>query len=245
MEEIEVGDLDASAIAMPDREGRARHGLLDPERPARAPDEGGLPAAELARDGHDVPWLEPAASLAATPRSRSPIFADVRARGRLREDARDGGPCRRRCTSRCSRRASRASAPRTRGRARVGPERVAEAEKVASARAAPLDDVHDRLPGDAGTAAVALLPGPDLVLGECVAEPLEARDRFRREVERRRADGDVDRRLRGDARDRCAPDVLDLDGDAAERSPNAPASTWKRSLQAGSCSASRGLHGRG
>jgi hypothetical protein len=56
--EIEVGDIRAARIAVADREGRARHGNLDPERTARAAHEGRLPGAELARDGDDVAEAE-------------------------------------------------------------------------------------------------------------------------------------------------------------------------------------------
>src|SRR4051794_23087866 len=53
-----MGDVDAAAIAVADREGRARDPLLHAERAARAPDERRLARAEVARDGHDVADLE-------------------------------------------------------------------------------------------------------------------------------------------------------------------------------------------
>jgi hypothetical protein len=56
--EIEVGDIRPARIAVADREGRARHRALDPERPARAAHESRLPGAELARDGDDVAEAE-------------------------------------------------------------------------------------------------------------------------------------------------------------------------------------------
>ena len=52
--EIEVGDRRRPPIEMADREGGARHRLLDPERPAGSPDEGRLAGAELAADEDDV-----------------------------------------------------------------------------------------------------------------------------------------------------------------------------------------------
>ena len=56
--EIEVRDRHAPLVAMPDRVGRARHGLRDAERPAGAADERRLAAAELAGDEDDVARLE-------------------------------------------------------------------------------------------------------------------------------------------------------------------------------------------
>jgi hypothetical protein len=53
-EEVEVGDVGIAGIPVADGEGRARDRRGDPERPARAADEGRLAAAQLARDGDDV-----------------------------------------------------------------------------------------------------------------------------------------------------------------------------------------------
>ena len=58
-EEVEVRVGHAAAVAVPDREGRARDGTGDAERAARAADEGRLAGAELARDGDDVAGDEP------------------------------------------------------------------------------------------------------------------------------------------------------------------------------------------
>src|SRR5207302_10453691 len=51
-EQVEVGDLDAAAVAVADGEGRARHGPLDAEGAAGAAHEGRLAGTELpgARD---------------------------------------------------------------------------------------------------------------------------------------------------------------------------------------------------
>src|SRR5436190_2819088 len=57
-EEIEVRDVGFPGVAMADREGRARHGYFDLERPASAANEGRLARAELARHGNDVAGLE-------------------------------------------------------------------------------------------------------------------------------------------------------------------------------------------
>src|SRR5919108_6575644 len=53
-EEIEVRDVRVGRVAVPDREGRARHRRRDPERAAGAPNERGLAATELAGDGDHV-----------------------------------------------------------------------------------------------------------------------------------------------------------------------------------------------
>jgi hypothetical protein len=59
-EEIEVRDIRISRIAVADREGRARHRDVDPERAAGAADERRLAGAELAGDGDDVAQAKPA-----------------------------------------------------------------------------------------------------------------------------------------------------------------------------------------
>jgi hypothetical protein len=53
-EEVEVRDVRIARIPVPDGEGRARDRRRDPERTARATDEGRLAAAEVAGDGDDV-----------------------------------------------------------------------------------------------------------------------------------------------------------------------------------------------
>ncbi len=53
-EEIEVRDVHASVVAVPDRVRRTRHRPRDSERTAGAAHEGGLAGAELAGDGDDV-----------------------------------------------------------------------------------------------------------------------------------------------------------------------------------------------
>jgi hypothetical protein len=57
-EEVEVRDLDASVVAVADREGRARDGLRHAERAAGAAHERRLPRAELARDRDDIARLQ-------------------------------------------------------------------------------------------------------------------------------------------------------------------------------------------
>src|SRR4051812_6775599 len=53
-EQIEVGDIRVSGIAVADGEGRARHMCGDTERAAGTADEGRLAAPELSGDGDDV-----------------------------------------------------------------------------------------------------------------------------------------------------------------------------------------------
>jgi hypothetical protein len=53
-EQIEMGDVDAPAIPMSDREGGARDWHLHAESTTRAADERRLAGAKLAGDGHDV-----------------------------------------------------------------------------------------------------------------------------------------------------------------------------------------------
>src|SRR5439155_5656264 len=57
-EEIEVRDVRIARVAVADGEGRARHVRSDAELAAGAADEGGLAAAELARDHDDVAGRE-------------------------------------------------------------------------------------------------------------------------------------------------------------------------------------------
>jgi hypothetical protein len=53
-----VRDVDASVVAMADRESRTGHRAFNPQRPAGTADERRLPGAELARDRDDVPGLQ-------------------------------------------------------------------------------------------------------------------------------------------------------------------------------------------
>ena len=70
--------LDAAGQHVADRERRARDRPLDAERTRRAPHEGGLAAAELAGDEHDVA-RERAAAPARRPPPRSPPLSASRA----------------------------------------------------------------------------------------------------------------------------------------------------------------------
>src|SRR5439155_13670259 len=63
-EEIEVRDVRIARVAVADGEGRARHVPGDPELAARAADEGGLAAAELAGHRDDIAGDELASHLA-------------------------------------------------------------------------------------------------------------------------------------------------------------------------------------